>query len=315
MPKHSDIVAKDNALIPSLAKLDLQPLRLLAFCLAHVDSKHDKEFKEVTAKVDELAELYGLKSHNIYNEIKRSVISINQKPAEYFEDGVSWVKFWFSSLGYKHKSGEFTFKLNDELAPYLLELKENFTVYRLKDIYQFTRATTWHLYECLRRWKVAKSWSVDFEELRYLLNLGDKYQRFYDFKKYVLLPGIDEINKVSDIKVVWKVKKSGRKISGLLFNISVNEANLTEREKAKMALSHLDAGEDFAPDLTTTLHEVCGINLTQARLLSNLIAQSDKVKHIKEIIPKLLDRWNRLKHKDTSCGGYCYKAIFDELSN
>jgi len=315
MPDYSDIVAKHNELIPSLAKLDLQPLRLLAYCLAHVDSKHDKEFVEITARVDEVAELFQLKSHNIYNEIKKAVIAINQKPAEYIEDGVSWVKFWFSSMGYKQGSGEFTFKLNDELAPKLLELKDNFTYYRIKDVYQFTRASTWHLYECLRRWKKAGSWTIDFDELRYLLNLGDKYQRFYDFKKYVLLPGIDEINKVSDIKVVWKVKKSVRKISGLMFNISINEANLTEREQARRALSHLDDGENFAPNLTTTLHEACGINLTQARLLSNLIAQSDKINYINELIPKLLERWNRLKQKDTSCGGYCYKAILDELSN
>lgn len=314
MPKHSDIVAKSNDLIPAISSLDLQQLRLLAFCLSHVDSKHDKTFNELTARVEEISSLFGIDHHDVYREIKKAVIAINQKPAEFIENGVSWVKFWFSSIGYHSGSGEFYFKLNDDLAPKLLELKDNFTVYRIRDVYQFARATTWHLYECLRRWKVAGLWNVDFDELRFLLNLGNKYQRYADFKKRILIPGVDEINSVSDIYVYWKSKKVGRKVNGLMFTISVNEDNLSEREKAQKALSHLDDGDDFDPEMTSILHDLCGINLKQARQLANLIAQEGKINQINALIPKLLTRWNNLKDKTSNLGGYCFKAITDELN-
>jgi hypothetical protein len=49
----------------------------------------------------------------------------------------------FKNLNISIGNGEVVFMLNTSMIPYLFELKERFSVYRLADVHQFKSASTW----------------------------------------------------------------------------------------------------------------------------------------------------------------------------
>ena len=68
---------------------------------------------------------------------------------------------------------------------------------------------------------------MTLEELREVLQLGDKYRNYKDLNKFVLKTVIKEINFFSDIEVeIQKISEAGKTVSSLVFFINKNEENL-----------------------------------------------------------------------------------------
>lgn len=232
MPTPTDLVRKANALVPAMSKLGLMELRLLAFCIAHIQ-REDTSFKPVTAAAKDISDLYEIDIDRIYGLIKDVMININSKPAEYSDGNKKSISVWFTTIEYLEGEGKFSFHLNKHLSPYLLDLHGNFTSYRIRDVYQFKAASTWHIYEVLRQHK--KQGKVEFylEKFKALVGVSGKYPRFNNFKYYVIEPAINEINLSSDIKVQYELIKKGVKVEGLRFFIVPNEETKTHREKVR----------------------------------------------------------------------------------
>ncbi|KAB1437322.1 replication initiation protein [Pseudodesulfovibrio senegalensis] len=316
MKNENDIVAKHNDMIPTLQRLELQELRLLAFCLSHIDSKHDTTFFEITASVQDLIAIFKISPNAAYEIVKQTIKSINQKPAEYEEDGEKVLAFWFQTMRYTPLDGKFTFKMNPDLAPRLLDLRNNFTEYRLKDVYQFKSASTWHLYEILRQWKSAGKVKFDLNEFKMRLGVAGRYPRFSDLKKRILDPGQRDIAAYSDIKIEYEKITKARKVVALRFFIVENQSTKTHTEKVRAVVEkQLDHGQCFAPELAAILRDQCRMHAKQARQLANLAAGDDE-QRTKKLIPKLIERYKKIPAENcsTSLGGYCFKALRDELT-
>lgn len=78
-----------------------------------------------------------------------------------------------------------------------------------------------------------KGSSYTVEHLKQLLGISDKYPRFADFKRYVLIPAIEEINSKTDIQVIGKRDV----FYDLLGERNYND--LSAREKAKISLESM----------------------------------------------------------------------------
>ena len=239
-PDLDSVVVKHNRILPSLGKLELSELRLLAFCLAHIDDS-TPEKHHITARVDDLKRIFQMETDTAYETVRKAFMSIAQKPLE-FEDEheTKHLRLWFSGFSYRKGSGEFGFTMTQEVLPYLLALKGSFTLYRLADVYQFSSALTWKLYENLARWRTAGKWSVDLDELRLLLGVAGKYPLWSDFKKRLITSTIEQINAKSDLMVVYEPIKRGRRIVGIAFSIKTfDKANEVPPQSPVTALCNL----------------------------------------------------------------------------
>lgn len=284
MVNDNSVVAKSNDLLPSLAKMSLQELRFLAYCVAHLDSRTAaQEFGEVTASVADLVDIYSMTHKDAYAIVRRVALSINRHPAEWEDDdGTRKLRFWFQ--GFDYKDGKFTFKFSSGLEPKLLGLTGHFTRYRLKDVYQFTSASTWRLYEALRQWKEAGRVQWHLDEFRMKVGATGTYSRFHDLQKRIIDPGVQEINLHSDIKVQWeRILQSRRVVGGVRFYIIANAENRTRAEKIRATLQKTFdvAALDLAPDLRERLELEFKFSREEARRLANRCArvqvQADKL--------------------------------------
>lgn len=190
----------------------------MAFCLAKLGSTTNKS-RAITVRVAEMCDLFQMDRPSAYSVIKEVMVSIAAKPAEFDIGTKKHLYFWFSSLEYEPDSGEFTFRVSPEMKPFLLELADQFTLYRLADVYRFSSASAWKLYENLARWRSAGKWSVDLDELRELLGVAGKYPLWKDFCKRVIAPALEQINAQTDLTVVYEPTKRGRRFTGLSFVI------------------------------------------------------------------------------------------------
>lgn len=265
-----DLVRKANALVPAMSKLGLMELRLLAFCIAHVH-RDDTSLEPVVAAAKEISDLYQIDSDRVYGLIKDVMISINGKPAEYSDGSKRKISVWFTTIEYHEGEGQFTFHLNKHLEKYLLDLHENYTAYRIKDVYQFKAASTWHIYEILRQYRVQGKIELYLEKFKALIGVSGRYPRFNNLKYYIIDPAIKEINSYSDIKVQYELLKKGLKVEGLRFFIVPNEETKAPREKVRDKVEQAFPPQPPKnPDFARRLREDFSVSAKQADQLARL---------------------------------------------
>lgn len=299
-PDHRAVVAKKSSLVDKMTKYKLQELRLIAYCLAHYDSRKPKNSESI-ASVEDMRAIYpSMDKKSAYAVIRETVKGLGSKPLEFEEDGELIYWNWFSGFRYKKNEGTFKFYITPELQPYLLDLKGTFTRYRLQDIYQFRSATTWKLYEHLKKcWDFDQSWSVDLVELKIKLGIPGKYARWSDFRDRVIDPAIDEINKHSDISVTWKKKKRSRRVIGVVFFVDAKQPDdvitiENPREKIHKLLLIYGVNEKTAQDYTEKI---------------DLAGRTD---FFVNQIPTIKKRWE-VKSKNVPLPKYLIGAIKNEL--
>jgi plasmid replication initiation protein len=111
------------------------------------------------------------------------------------------------------------FKFNEYISQRISNLQGLFTKYDIKHISMFKSRYAFMLYEFCKMnlgqvisqnkdGEFSKSFTIqDFKER---LDIADKYPRFADLEKRVLLVSKENINKHSDIKFTYRVKRKGR---------------------------------------------------------------------------------------------------------
>ena len=114
------------------------------------------------------------------------------------------------------------------MEPYLFELRNRYTQYKLQNVLVFRGKYAIRLYEILRSYitqsdldnDIEKDIDIDLEELRSVLAVSS-YPRWADFDRFVIKPAIDEINQCAeDIHIEYEPLKNGRKVEKIIFIIS-----------------------------------------------------------------------------------------------
>ena len=297
-PSLNSIVAKNNSLISKMAKFDLSELRLIAYCVAHYDSRNP-ENRSFTARVDDLTQLFPMDHKSAYAVIRKAMLGINKKPLEFKEGNKRHFWNWFSGFTYTEGSGEFEFRITPEIQPYLLALKGTFTKYRLIDVYQFKAASTWKVYELLKQWEPVRKWTVELEELRLLLGVAGKYPVWKDFHQRIIKPSIAEINKVSDLSISYEKEKRGRTIVGLIFFID------TKQPEDVITIEN-PRGKIFK------LLLAYGVNEKTAHDYTEKISRANKIDLFVDQIPIIKKRWES-NPRGIPLAKYMIGAIKNEL--
>ena len=303
-PGYNAVVAKSNKIIEALAKFDLSELRLLSFCIAHYDSRppalESQKGRRVIARVNDLKKIFAMSTNAAYSVVKEKIKSINKNPYEYIDPktGEEVCEFWFTSFRYSPKKGEFSFGITPEMEPHLLGLAGNFTRWRLGNVYRFKSANTWKLYENIAQHLPNGRWHIkNLDNLRLRLGVAGKYTEWKILNQKLIAPAVKEINAVSDLCVEYSQEKSGRRVTGLVFQIDkkvdpdiINQAP-PEDELEKLLLTH-------------------GINAKTAQNYARIIKDSGKADAIIAKMPKITARAQK---SNTPTAKYILGAIKQEL--
>jgi len=316
------IVVKSNALIESMSDMNLQEMRFLAFAAAHLPHELVPEKGkpyDMEINVQSFASTFEITEKNAYREIKKLATKLMQKIVEFDdEEGYEVGVGLLSKRKYHHGEGRLWFRFDEDLLPHLMGLTERFTQYRLKDVYQFTKTSTWRLYELLRQYKKVGKREIDLEDLRWKLGIEGKYPRIDNLKLKVLDPAKEEINATSDIKIEYDQRKRGRRVVGFTFHIIENQGTKTPREKIREKVEKATGDTSLWPEMQLVLQNDYRINQKQAQQLAN--GFSKRRDELEKKLPTLKKRWEKLPEKNpktgrkkTQLGGYIFAALKDEI--
>lgn len=279
-----------------MSRYSLQDLRLIAYCLAHYDSR-TAENRRFTARVADLAEIFDMGEKTAHEVVQR-VVDTMSKPVKFRSEERDHYLYWFSRIDYIRGKGEFEFMISGEIEPFLLELKERFSVYRLADVHKFKSASTWHLFENLNKWKNAGGWHVSLKELHSIFGADGKYPRFDSFRQWLIDPAIEEINEKSSINVEYVKETSGKTVVALRFFIDSKQPDYVitiESQKNRLLKLLL----------------CCGIRHNAAENIINQIIGAGREEQFIKKIPEMQKRWSMEKG---SMPRYVAGAIKRELA-
>lgn len=316
--ENTSLVVKSNALINAMFDLSLQGNRFLAFAISLLDRSQDFDASrpvEVEIPVLEFAQAFDMDQKSAYREIESLADQLQRKIIQIQPDqaaGGHRIKVGLiTRQKYLDGEGRVWIKFDECLIPHLIGLTSHFTKYRIKDVYQFSRASTWRVYELLKQYKDIGQREIEIEEFKRMTATTGKYPRPTDLKRYVLDPAILEINQTSDIQIQYDQKKRGRRVISFLFIIRDNQSTKTPREKLRSVVEKIGLSKTVSPFLVQVLREY-RVSPKQALQVANLAIGKEDL--VLSLLPKLKTRWEKLETKKTSLGGYVFRALSSELT-
>ena len=191
----------------------LNQLKLICHLISHIKPT-DINFETKEVLLSELG-FDSIDSYN-YSRFKSEILELLKKP---FELPTKYWVNWFSTLSYKEGVIEYAF--DERLKPYLLNLKDNFTSYQLKNILSLKSVYAIRMYELLKQYEVAKARTIEIKELRSLLNISRGYKN-NDITK--LLENVkEELTLKTDLTFNFEVFKKQQKLNEVKFTIQHNK--------------------------------------------------------------------------------------------
>lgn len=225
-------VHKANKMIQQTSfNLSAQEYDLLQYIVMQI-KKGDTELKAQEISISDFCKVANIReSGKNYTNIKKSLKSLADKSVWVeLEDRTQLVR-WIEDPSIEHGSGRIKIQLKKIWEPFLLELKEYYTVTTLQDTLPMKSVYGKRVYELLWSYLVnKKSAYIEFtiEELKKIL-LGEdeyltKYRKFYDFKINVIEPAMADIRAFGNIDVNINYTKLGRSYNSIQFEITIKSA-------------------------------------------------------------------------------------------
>ena len=211
------LVVKSNKLIEARYTLSLNEQKIVLYAVSKLDTTKDK-FNILELETREFMQLLNTSQFR-YTEIRELVSNLMSKQVRIETDKRDLVANWVSSIDYIKDTGLIELEFSEKLIPYLLQLKEQFTRYELKNILYLKNKHSIRVYELLKQYQTIGYRAFTIEELKKILMLEDKYEQFRDFNKSVLKPSMEEINEFTDLNIDIELIKQGRKVVSLKYII------------------------------------------------------------------------------------------------
>ena len=223
MGKKDLSVKKSNYLNQASYKLSVVEQKLIAMLVAQI--KNDAtDFKPYSLNIKDFCSLIGVESSN-YSYIVSVAKSLLDRDVHfwYVNDkgkNIEVITKWLSSCVHTEGSGTVEMNFDNVLKPFLLQLRNRFTLYRLENILQLTSVFSIRIYELLKQYENIGSVFFTLEDLRKYIGIDDtQYKMYADFKRRVLVIAQKEIKSKCDIYFDYDEIKVGRSIGKILFYI------------------------------------------------------------------------------------------------
>lgn len=246
------IVAKDhifaetnirvgNELAEAASRLTVLERHVLFYTMVALRSE-DTHFKVFRMNLKDMADTLEMSVSN-YSQILNAVRDLMESKVIIKEKNNTTSEIiWISSIRYpqdvcKNPKGWVDIKFNDDLKPYLLQLKgKRYMTTEMLPLLQVKNTYGIKLLEYVRKWwnwypALIKEHRVSvarFRELLGLSNFGklkDMHVEYRNFRIKVLERAIKEINDKSDIYIMYKDIRRGKKVIGLLFYFAEKESS------------------------------------------------------------------------------------------
>lgn len=226
----SNYVVQANSLIGGRQSLKLNSAKLIRAAIMQI-VKEDTELKPYIITIKEFASLLQIDESNVYkfaDEITNDIIKNPVYVKKVDKNNIKWIKIpWVTRCEYNSDMG-IAIKLNEELKPFLINLKEHYTQYTLQEVLVMKSVYAIRIFEMIQSKIMSKilpkdgiDIDISVQKIKECCNCVDKYSAFSNFKIKVLDKAQYEINRVTMYTVNYSYIKKGRSVVGIKFHVNM----------------------------------------------------------------------------------------------
>ena len=253
--QNSEIVCKSNALIEASYRLSLYEQRLILTAISQV--RRDQQVSDDVVyyvRAADFAAQVGIDVNGAYRQLNAAVERLFERRLTVYQNpnGKGPIKGkkgqkgktirWIQMMDHDAPAGMVGIRFVKDILPYLSQLSQEYTKYLLKDVGSMTSVYAIRLYELLMQWQSTGTRTVSITWLRQAFGLEDKHQAINDFKKAVIRPAVEQVNAATPLFVEWSQKKTGRRVTHLVFTFGLKTERSKQIEKAeKQAMRQAEA--------------------------------------------------------------------------
>lgn len=240
---HTDYsLVQSNKLVESWYCITGSEQKVLNAVMAQV-RQHDTMLPTYVFTAEQIASICGFEKRNIKRLLNNVVSGLMGKTFSIQnDDGSETVYHWIHCIKFDTKT--MTIKLSDDLIPYLIALKKDFTTKKLESLqcYDNGIAMRLDLYFSMKFKKSASGFKSNvkkkeyilrdtktFYELKRMLGYDKKYDRNRDFYHRIIVPAIEEIQFRKtfniDMEVEGDVSDRKDKMGRINFTVTLGENN------------------------------------------------------------------------------------------
>lgn len=229
--KVNHLVTKSNILIEANYKLGTVEQKIILYLASKIQPT-DLEFHTYQFSIKEFNEMIGLSGSPKYSELRQITSDLMKKVFTVrIGDEITQVS-WLSSVTYKEKEGIIQLRFDPFLKSYLLQLKRNFTSYRIENVVKLKSSYSIRIYELLKQYEKIKERTFTLDELRGFLGAEDIYPGYGNFKQRILKTAEKELKTKTDLCFKIQEIKTGRKVSAIKFEITSKKREETKESPA-----------------------------------------------------------------------------------
>jgi plasmid replication initiation protein len=219
-------VNMSNALVRAAHSLTLVEKRVIAACIAQIDSTRigwHPGFDQVTRvrlTALQFADTYGIDEKNAYFELQTACDHLFERYIRIMRNthkGEKEIKFrWVSSATYHHGEGWVEISFTPEVTPHLTLLRKQYTSYKLAQASALRSSYSWRLLELLAQFRNQGKLVIGLQDFRHAMDVPGSY-RFKDVRVRAIEPAVQELHKKDGMIVTWRAIKKGKAVASLEF--------------------------------------------------------------------------------------------------
>ncbi len=215
-----NLVVKSNDLIrKSRHSLTVVEQKIVLYLISRI-KPDDTDLLDYDFVIKDFCEICGIEYDYNFTQLKEIILAIRNKGFWIWKDEKTrTTSSWIEKATVNYGTGIITVRLDRDLMPYLLQLKDNFTKYELIAVLALKSKFSIRLYELFKSYEYKKEFEITVEDLRAMLMLTTEYPKMADFKRYVIDRAIDEISRFTDIIIEYEPIRRGKTITAFRFRI------------------------------------------------------------------------------------------------
>ena len=235
-------VVEHNSLITSIAKMQKTALKMFELAVSCINTENPPKDNIIYLSKKELFAFFDVSSASKHTRFKEA-IELMQKQAFFQIKEVKDKGYEMTSIvpiptvKWNSYNDDVMIQFNQFIMPYLIDLKAEFTQYKISELKELNSKYSIILYRWLsmnynqyehysykggRRAEQVEAYrnpSISVKELREITDTVNEYPRFDNFERRVLKIALKEINAHTSFNVSYEKVKKGRSIDSIVFHI------------------------------------------------------------------------------------------------
>ncbi len=212
------LIVQHKRFINARFDMNMNQLRIFIYMLLQI-KKDDTNFRRIRIPCQML---HGSQRKVHYEEIREAADELSKKAIEIVSITSKGRKKWekinlMSYCSYTEREGHILASFNSEAAPYLLNLSENFKGVEYERWSNIKSYYSYRFFWLLAQFEDTGYFEVTLKDLKEMLYIEDKYSRYYDFKRKIIVPVQKDLEQNSFPFTFKEVKDATRSVVKLKF--------------------------------------------------------------------------------------------------